>query len=95
MDTKACGILPWNESDVKGLALTHTVPAAACIVTVLRADGQATEGIELTLICISHKASLQHAVQVTVFFCKLPQSQLLVKILIPVSVVGKLLRKKL
>ena len=91
MDTKACGILPWNESDVKGLALTHTVPAAACIVTVLRADGQATEGIELTFICISHKASLQHAIQVMVIFLNLSQSQFLVKILI--SVVDELLRK--
>ena len=84
MDTKTCGFLPWNDSDAKGLALTRSF-------IVLRADGQATEGEDMTFICISLKATLQHAIQVMVIFLNLSQSQFLVKILI--SVVGELLRK--
>ena len=84
MDTKTCGFLQWNDSDAKGLALTSTVPA------MIRADGQATEGKDITFVCISHMASLQHAIQVTVLLRNLSQSQLFVKIL--KSVVGELLR---
>ena len=88
MDTATCGFLPWNDSDAKG-PNTH----GACIVLRARADRQATEGKDITFVCISLKASLQHVIQVTVLLCNLSQSQLLVKIII--SAVGELLRKKL